>query len=434
MLTFLMPRVREQTEYDSQSTSQVDIYRWDWSGGGWNYYFPTTEGVPLPLQERRLIREEMFGRRLKPPYVDVITTETYHIRVSWNKAKIPFPGGNGWTPWIYGATYAKNIFPESWLGLPGEYPMPDGFGASLMSQCAESVAKGDPEAEAMQCLPFIGELKESIAMMRDPFSFIQQLLKRVARRGLKKGRRWKTLKEAMKEEGMTATSGGFLAYTYGWNPLVQDLNKLAVQLGSFSDTYDEYLRLHDGSQPPKTFKKWSHQVVETTLPPNWQGQFFKVDVSVQQSAGCMLCGTYVPGAETLSKSAFLRQKLGLTPRNLLATAWELRPLSFVIDWFLPVGKVLDAITALPTTYRVSKTQYTYTEEEKTSVVLDRLPNDPGGNPWSSMGTKVVERSVKFYAKQAKSMFAGEPLWSINPNVLAALALIQQRLHGRIQRK
>lgn len=430
MITFQQPKTKYRLGVDDLDSSQVWV-EW-WEDGVWKNRTLYAGASPLPHNSFEYLIEEMFGRETKPPYTKVVSTEHYKGRMEWSPESFWFPGGFGQTPWVRERTWGKNILPQSFITY--EYPQPpEGFATTLTQKCLKSVMNGHPEKEAMQALPFIGELKESVKMIANPASFLKELLKRAAYKRAKRRFRKLTLRDLMVEQGMTATSGGFLGYTYGWKPLVKDLQTLAALFATFSDDYDEYKRIKDGSQPPKLFKKWSVSSTDSEdLEEYWVNQFFKRSGSYSHTAMCQLTGEYHPSAETLTKAAFLRRKLGLTPRSIVTAAWELTTLSFVIDWFIPVGDFLEGITALPVDYSIVKTHYTYNVKGVSSYRLDKLPKEPNGNVWPSQGKVVLTITQDFYVKQGSPLFAEEPSWSMNPNVLALLALIQQRLRGRIR--
>lgn len=430
MITFQNPRLRQRSMYDDQDTTQEYVEFWD-NVNGWTNRTLYPAGLISPGRRYEFIREEMFGRETKPPYTKVVSTEHYQGTMEWNPTPFWFPGGYGATPWVRSLTWAKNILHESYIAY--DYPSPpSGFGNGITQQCLQSVSNGHPEKEAMQALPFVGELKESIEQIRNPASFLKELLRRAAYKRAKARFRRLTLRDLMVEQGMTATTGGFLGYQYGWKPLVQDLQKLATTFGRFRDDYDEYKRLKDGSQPPKTFKKWAFQSATSPIEERHVNGFFKRNGSHDHTAGCMLKGTYHPSAETMSKASFLRHKLGITPQSIVTAAWELTTLSFVVDWFIPVGDFLEGITALPVDYSVEQVQYTYTLKGVTTYTLDRLPLEPNGSLWPSTGIVCLTTFQDFYVKCGAPIFASEPSWSMNPNVLALFALIQQRLRGRIR--
>lgn len=426
-MQFINPRLRERaTMYDTQDTSNIYVRWWDYQRNGWSDEVLYKQGSVNVPKQHEYIREEMFGRQTKPPYTAVVQCEHQLVQIEWNPVAFLFPGGGGVNNWYAERTYAKNL-----LGAFVNYWKPDTplwLGSGLTQKALDKVVKGDPEGTAIQCLPFLGELRESISMIRNPLSFLKELARRTPNKGT-------PLMRALRNQGMTATSGGFLEYTYGWKPLIGDLQALSKTFGSFSDDYAEYRRIKEGSQPVRPFRYWAEDTSSETsagAKPQWYAESRH---SFSHHARCLLEGTYNPSKETLSKCGFLANKLGLKPELILPTIWELTTLSFVVDWFIPVGDFLERITATPVDFTVVLSHYDYTLKGSTSVYIGtELPKLPNGNAWPSAGAPLYTMKWDYYAKSASPFFGSEPSWSTNPNVWALLALIQQRLKLPVKRK
>jgi hypothetical protein len=120
-------------------------------------------------------------------------------------------------------------------------------------------------------------------------------------------------------------SGSILEFQYGWKPLMQEIHSLAtaieeglkqpvskpitVELSEEFDLSDSY---------PEGFLQWTH---------SGSGRFI-----------------VKAGIEARVNSDFLTKlgSHGLT--NPASLAWELFPLSFVIDWFVPIGSFLSGLS------------------------------------------------------------------------------------------
>lgn len=117
----------------------------------------------------------------------------------------------------------------------------------------------------------------------------------------------------------------WLKYQYAVRPLVNDV-------------YDGYSLIQNGlkSFPPMTVKA---SLEETNLTPS----------SFSKKAGERMEGTSVVGREVKVwysvESSWLAglQQVGLI--NPLSIAWELVPYSFVVDWILPIGTFLKALSS-----------------------------------------------------------------------------------------
>jgi hypothetical protein len=116
----------------------------------------------------------------------------------------------------------------------------------------------------------------------------------------------------------------WLQYIYGWLPLL-------------SDIHDGADRLVNGYRDKGfiiTSRCTSKAYYETGTRPDGQ---FDSDWVCDGSARVQI--------EARIKSRFLDNLAGSGVLNPLSVAWEVVPFSFVVDWFVPVGSVLESLTA-----------------------------------------------------------------------------------------
>ncbi len=115
----------------------------------------------------------------------------------------------------------------------------------------------------------------------------------------------------------------WLEYQYGWMPLMSDINdthKLLKEGFRRPQIMHSVRNLHDTNYYEETNGKFGQYSLED------EGDFrAKVYYRVNDSSMSML------------------NQMGLI--NPLEVAWAVMPYSFVVDWFLPVGNVLEALTA-----------------------------------------------------------------------------------------
>lgn len=124
----------------------------------------------------------------------------------------------------------------------------------------------------------------------------------------------------------------YLEYVYGLKPLMEDfynLASLAKKQGS-----DPFL-LHAVKRARRKYEPSDYQLYS----PSLDQELLRSDTKVRSMTSChiwaKLSDTY-PGTRSLNQ-------LGLI--NPMSLIWELVPYSFVVDWVLPVGPVLQALTA-----------------------------------------------------------------------------------------
>jgi len=173
--------------------------------------------------------------------------------------------------------------------------------------------------ETAMMLVNVGERRhtfDSIAKSANRLTFAFQLLSSGRRHsamkalGLKpSGKKWSRPRDA---------SGLFLEWHFGWEPLLADIHAACEILQS---DVEPMLVRGSGNAKARKFK--------STAPYVWS-QDMNISCAVKMQAVVRVTNP------NLHKAS----QLGLT--NPAAVAWELMPWSFLVDWFIPVGKFLDS--------------------------------------------------------------------------------------------
>lgn len=135
----------------------------------------------------------------------------------------------------------------------------------------------------------------------------------------------------------------WLAYQYGWRPLLSDAAGLTDLLSEMVDKSQ--------ARPPRFTVTAKSELVRAL---KWSEGYgfsaygtgsvdYKGEVCLKARSGLTL--------EMMYQSSALAARLGVGTTDLLLTAWELVPFSFVFDWFVNVGQWLESASAL-SGYRV----------------------------------------------------------------------------------
>lgn len=228
-----------------------------------------------------------------------------------------------------------------------------------------------------RCLNKLGsqkaQLGATLAEMRKTLNMIASsaITLLSAYRAARRGNWWLVLQLLGRPPGSAKKFHGgipnrWLEYQYGWKPLMGDISGA---YGVLQDLFkpDPDLLLHAVS---KKSNKWSG-AESTRLDIVWQGkevQVMRLDAVISQ-----------PRLRTASQ-------LGLI--NPYEVLWEIVPFSFLLDWFMPVGNVLSAITSTEGLTFVSGT-HTYTGEG--FVTIHRTPAYLPSWPLTDPGSVEVER-------------------------------------------
>jgi hypothetical protein len=114
----------------------------------------------------------------------------------------------------------------------------------------------------------------------------------------------------------------WLEYQYGWKPLISDISDIYKTL---QEDLEKALLV---SAKSASTREYSDNYTNADIHVEWKHEelcFSRIDAKL--NPGNMLTAV----------------KLGLV--NPASIAWELTPFSFFLDWFMPVGNVLEATTA-----------------------------------------------------------------------------------------
>lgn len=152
------------------------------------------------------------------------------------------------------------------------------------------------------------------------------------------------------QRGLRSLESNWLAYQYGWIPLLSDV----------SNAVDALTRpAKDGTLGIARCRK------PFELSERFQAKGMTLNMS---TSGYVGAGVYY-----LCKNSTDFTSLGLT--NPLELAWELIPYSFVVDWFIPIGKAISALDAFTNvTVLASYNIVRYTEDIKAVYDVTRSDN------------------------------------------------------------
>lgn len=157
-----------------------------------------------------------------------------------------------------------------------------------------------------------------------------------------------------RREAPKAASNLWLEYHFGWEPLVKDIYEAVKVLSSNPPAqavvgFGKYHELFGSSGSPQPYVAWTYSdyIAKARI---------QADVYVS------------------NPNLALANQLGIV--NPATVAWELVPFSFLVDWFIPVGKLLDSWTDLlgyslqypfTTTTRNVQSRYIYRQDSETNI-------------------------------------------------------------------
>jgi hypothetical protein len=309
----------------------------------------TTEDVVSPGYRKR----SRSGEIILSPYSSV--TENHEV------------SGEGWRARSdFESCLATHVHREDSINGPLYFtnPMLGGQHATPISLFSDSEMKSAINVAATQAwsqsngndaqiLTDIGEMRQTLAMFRQPMSAIQPLL-----RAIKNSRKARLVSNVGQGALQTAT-GLWLQYRYGIRPLVSSVNSVVKALNEIRvkkrKTYRGKYNLNRSNSIPFDLPDQGmvHQCRES-----------QSDV-INIRAGILI-------EELVS----LRTSLGVDASGMLALPWELVPFSFVADWFVNVGSFLTAISPALTKSPLG-TWYTIQREQRRLIEMLGTTTSPG---------------------------------------------------------
>jgi hypothetical protein len=183
---------------------------------------------------------------------------------------------------------------------------------------------------------FLGELRESLKMIRHPFVNLRNLadtwINKVA-----KAKRPRGPKGPVNPEWKKNLSGLWLEQAFGWQPLISDINS----------AFKTFRGLRD-SKPQKPVSGFGIEEINVpaksyTMLTN-PGTFVYYDVDKRSKERAFVKYTGMVNCRTQGSPVDALEPFGFTIDSWAPTAWELLPWSFLIDYFTNAGDVISAGT------------------------------------------------------------------------------------------
>lgn len=244
----------------------------------------------------------------------------------------------------YGIHYAWGY---AYGSVRGFYPVSDTVTGHLVSVGKPSLPSVSADADfaagqafykkakssmtAFRSYTALGELRETLSMIRNPGKALRRGLDDYVKAAKKRTRR------APRKRLDGIISDTWLEYTFGWAPLISDVKSAGDALNRRLERYaGNYTRISGRSTAwDATFNEPGTNIGEVYTKRRTGSRTLKrYDVRYYGEVRSV-CPT--------PKSADARL-FGTDWRELVPTAWELLPYSFLVDYFTNIGDVLDAWT------------------------------------------------------------------------------------------
>lgn len=200
----------------------------------------------------------------------------------------------------------------------------------------------------------LGELRETVEGLRNPLSSLRKELEWASKNwnklllledALQGAKHFKTMKITDSIDRLTkrlavgglpksanALAGTWLEWRYGLRPLIQTIQDVLEHLKEQQRAFEKRLQKRGG-------KTSVIETVRTTDVSYSAGHFGVYGTCTRTDRSWVVAKT----AFTLPSPLTWQMRYGLDYSNLPAIAWELRPLSFVVDWIVSIGTMLQSL-------------------------------------------------------------------------------------------
>jgi hypothetical protein len=134
-------------------------------------------------------------------------------------------------------------------------------------------------------------------------------------------------------------AGTWLEVSFGWKPLVKDTQDLAETIARF--TLPDQRRTRVRAFVPGLLGSEINGFASDFAGSTAVGAM--VDFRTETTGGIQfICGLRTDGSGPTNQLDRLRSLSGITLENFVPTIWELLPFSFLVDYFVNVGDILNA--------------------------------------------------------------------------------------------
>lgn len=309
------------------------------------------------------------------------------------------------------------FLPEEWARCKGNEQLDIGYFADLVSdQYLLGTDVGQRNEAATKALNEIADQKvdlgENLGTVKQTYRMFASKAKLLAD-ALHSGVRNKSLipflgksYDDLLKAGVGKTiAGTYLEYVYGLKPLMQDIYEIGQMF-------------KEQTNQPLLMRAKGKGVRSAQAGPGREFVSSFATASVESMKCTSTCRVNI-WATVSKEAAGLRALNQLGLLNPLSLAWNLTPWSFCVDWFLPIGQVITALTA-PAGLRFISGTVSWKIEQSSSYSY--VTNMAGINPGIPIRTKFTPGSFtleqELYERVPLTSWPLPGLW-VDPDPLRA---------------
>lgn len=269
--------------------------------------------------------------------------------------------------WKGVATYALG----GWAGVLGFSEPPPIVPTEGLITAAVTKAMANVNKPVVQGLAFLGELQDTINLLRNPFAALTKFFRKplsfnrkygkVSSGGNRHGYGYSTAWQINRNAAIGAIASQYLAFQFGVKPLMHDIEGIVEALVF---RHPEVLRQTARGKMVDSRSSWSDGYATSGFVEAAMRTTLDEEVTVR--AGVL----YAFKGESATSA------LGVRLSDIPAAAWELLPWSFVIDWFVNVGDVVAGLTAMCTNDLLTQWVTISRKQTLTRLVTSSRTSDP----------------------------------------------------------
>lgn len=199
---------------------------------------------------------------------------------------------------------------------------------------ANFISKATKAQTSFQGGTFLGELRETISLLRSPVKSLRHGLNTYLGAVKERSRRIRRLPRDRRKTQLTAVlSDTWLEYSFGWVPLIHDIDD---GLKTLTDAMvDDY--------PPRKLVVGYGKTKIPTIASVWQFGVATppyINYRTEQSSEVLVkyYGVVTVGTNSVTSA----RRIGFDPYSWAPTLWELIPYSFLVDYFTNIGDIVEA--------------------------------------------------------------------------------------------
>lgn len=199
----------------------------------------------------------------------------------------------------------------------------------------------------MQSGVFIGELRETLGMLRNPAKGLRNLVDVLTKDAksaykLPKGSKNKLTAAQRANAVKNAIADSWLEFSFGWRPLAGDLDAASQLLANLAlRVNDNFVRV-EGVGEENVIASVSDTLISADMAPSALRPFaLREQQQTSRNVLVRYYGMIRLDLPTQTNSR-LMTALGLTLNDIAPTAWELIPWSFFVDYFTNIGDMIEA--------------------------------------------------------------------------------------------